>query len=121
MSRTDELNRILRAMLTSTPEVEAAALITEDALVIASALPQHIEELRVAGMTATMLNLGTRVAKDLERGTIEQILIKGAKGYVILVGAAEGTLLVVMTTHEAKLGLIFLDLKRAVQDISKII
>jgi len=121
MSRTEDLNHLLRSMLTSTPEIEAAALITDDALVIASALPQHVEEIRLAGMTATMLSLGTRVCRDLERGDMEQILIRGTQGYVVLVGAAPGTLLVVMTTHEAKLGLIFLDLKRAVQGINKII
>jgi hypothetical protein len=121
MSRTDDLNRLLRSMLTSTPEIEAAALVTDDALAIASALPQHVDELRMAGMTATMLSLGSRVCKDLERGAMEQILIRGARGYVVLVAATPGTLLVVMTTHEAKLGLIFLDLKRAVQEIAKII
>jgi uncharacterized protein len=121
MSRVDDLNRVLRALLSGTPEIEAAAVISEDGLVIASALPQHIEELRVAGMSATLLSLGTRAATELGRGGLEQVLIRGAKGYVVMVNAAPGTLLLVLTTAEAKLGLVFLDMKRAAAEVTKIL
>ncbi len=121
MSRIDDLNRVLRALLSGTPEIEAAAVISEDGLVIASALPQHIEELRVAGMSATLLSLGTRAATEVGRGALEQVLIRGAKGYIVMVNAAPGTLLLVLTTGEAKLGLIFLDMKRAAAEVTKIL
>lgn len=121
MSRVDEVNRVLRSLQSGTPEIEAAAVISEDGLVIASALPQHIEEVRVAGMSATLLSLGTRAATELGRGTLEQVLIRGAKGYVVMTSAAPGTLLLVLTTQDAKLGLVFLDMKRAVADISKVL
>ncbi len=121
MSRVDDLNRILRTLQSGTPEVEAAAIISEDGLVIASALPQHIEEVRVAGMSATLLSLGTRAATELGRGSLEQVLIRGPKGYVVMVGAAPGTLLLVLTMAEAKLGLVFLDMKRAAAEIAKIL
>ena len=49
MSRTEDLNRILRSVQAGTPEIEASALISEDGLMIASALPQHVDEMRVAG------------------------------------------------------------------------
>ncbi len=121
MSRVDELNRVLRALHSGTPEIEAAAVISEDGLVIASALPQHIEEVRVAGMSATILSLGTRAAHELGRGSLEQVLIRGPQGYVVMVNAAPGTLLLVLTTQEAKLGLVFLDMKRAVAEVCKIL
>ena len=120
-SRTQELNRILRGLQTGTPDIEASALISEDALMIASALPQHYEELRVAGMSSTLLSLGTRAATELERGAVEQVLIRGQNGYVVMVTAAPGTVLLVLTTKEAKLGLIFLDMSRAVEAIKKIL
>lgn len=58
MSRVDSLNHILRSLQTGTPDIEACALISDDGLVIASALPQHVDEMRVAGMSATLLSLG---------------------------------------------------------------
>lgn len=121
MSRVEELNRILRSLQSGTPDIEASALISEDGLMIASALPQHVEEVRVAGMSSTLLSLGTRAASELDRGDVQQVLIRGQNGYVVMVRAASGTVLLVLTSAEAKLGLIFLDMGRAVKEISKVI
>lgn len=121
MSRIDELNRILRHLQSGTPDIEGSALISEDGLVIASALPQHVEEVRVAGMSSTLLSLGLRAATELERGDVEQVLIRGANGYVVLAKAAAGTALMVLTTREAKLGLVFLDLGRAAEKVKTIL
>jgi hypothetical protein len=121
MARIEELNKILRTLQSGTPDIEASALISEDGLMIASALPQHVEELRVAGMSSTLLSLGTRAATELERGDLRQVLIRGERGYAIMVTAAQGTMLLVLTTKDAKLGLVFLDMSRAVEQIKKIL
>jgi predicted regulator of Ras-like GTPase activity (Roadblock/LC7/MglB family) len=121
MSRTEALNAILRSIQAATPEIEASALISEDGLMIASAMPQHVDEMRVAGMSSTLLMLGQRAATELKRGHLEQVLIRGAEGYVVMVNAASGTMLLVLAGHDAKLGLIFLDMNKAVKEISKIL
>lgn len=121
MSRVEQLNRILRSLQTASPDVEASALISEDGLMIASALPQHIEESRVAGMTATILSLGTRAAIELERGDVEEVLVRGTDGYAVMLAAGSGTLLLALATRNAKLGLIFLDMRRTVAEIKKIL
>lgn len=66
--RVEQLNQILRTLQSASPDVEASALISDDGLMIASALPQHFEEARVAGMSATLSSLGTRASRELERG-----------------------------------------------------
>lgn len=121
MTRTEQLNRILRSLQSGTPDIEASALISEDGLMIASALPQHIEEVRVAGMSSTLMSLGTRAALELERGGLEQVLIRGEAGYAVMMSAASGTMLLVLATRAAKLGLIFLDMDRAVKEIGKVL
>ncbi|MCA9605125.1 MAG: roadblock/LC7 domain-containing protein [Myxococcales bacterium] len=121
MGRVEELNRVLRGLQSGTPDIEASALISDDGLVIASALPQHAEEIRIAGMSSTLLSLGTRAAVELSRGDLQQVLIRGAEGFAVMVRAAEGTLLLVLTTKDAKLGLVFLDLSRAVADIKRVL
>ena len=75
MSRVDHLNKILRSLQSGSPDVEASALISEDGLMIASALPAHVDETRVAGMSATLLSLGTRAATELERGDVLEVLV----------------------------------------------
>lgn len=120
-SRTEMLNRILRTLQAESPDVEAAALISEDGLLIASALPQHIEEVRVGGMSATLLALGARAGAELGLGKPEQVLIRGDHGYAVLQTASSGTVLLVIATAHAKLGLVFLDMSRAVKEINKLI
>ena len=121
MSRVESLNRILRELQSGTPDIEASALISDDGLMIASALPQHVEEMRVAGMSSTLLSLGGRAATELERGELKQVLIRGDKGYTVMVRAAQGTMLLVLTSADAKLGLIFLDMSRAVTQIADVL
>ena len=121
MSRIQELNKVLRGLQSGTPELEAAAVISEDGLLIASALPEHIDEGRVAGMSAVLLSLGTRAAVELGRGEPEQVLIKGTQGYVCMNHVTGGALLLVLTTETAKLGLIFLEVKRASQALAKLL
>ncbi|MBX7079330.1 MAG: roadblock/LC7 domain-containing protein [Nannocystaceae bacterium] len=121
MSRVDHLNRVLRGLQSGSPDVEASALISEDGLMIASALPAHVDESRVAGMTATLLSLGTRAATELERGDVEEVLVRGKDGYAVMMASGQGTLLLCLTSGAAKLGLTFLDMRRAVADIRKVL
>lgn len=121
MSRIDNVNRILRNLQSGTPDLEACALVSEDGLMIASALPQHIDETRVAGMTATLASLGVRAAEELERGAVEQVFVKGKEGYAVMFQATDNTLLLVMASRTAKLGLIFLDTQRASAQLSKVL
>ena len=121
MSRVEQMNRVLRTLQSSSPDVEASALISEDGLMIASALPQHIEEARVAGMSSTILNLGSRAARELGRGDLREVLVRGEDGFAVLMSAGAGTLLLVLATSAAKLGLLCLDARRAAQELQRIL
>jgi len=88
---------------------------------MASVLPAGMDEDRVGAMSAAMLSLGDRTAKELARGTLEQVLIKGALGYVLMSYAGDEAVLTVMAKPNAKLGLIFLDVKRAAESIADLL
>lgn len=111
----------LREMQASSPDIEASAIVSVDGLTIASALPQGIEEDRVSAMSAAMLSLGERIASELGRGSLEQVYIKGVSGYVILMSVGEDAVLTALSREQAKLGLIFLDMRRATEDLKKLI
>jgi predicted regulator of Ras-like GTPase activity (Roadblock/LC7/MglB family) len=119
--RIDMLNNILNELNSSSADVEASAIISTDGLIMASQLPSSIDEDRVGAMSAAMLSLGDRTAQELERGGLDQVLIKGANGYVLMVKAGEDAVLTVMAKANAKLGLIFLDVKRASKKVSELI
>ena len=65
-------------------DIEAAAVVSVDGLIMASALPRDVEEDRVSAMSAAMLSLGERIAIELGRGTLDQVFIRGEQGYVLL-------------------------------------
>ncbi len=120
-SRNEQLVARLRDLQVSSPDVEAAAIVSVDGLSIASSLPGDVEEDRVSAMSAAMLSLGERIAGELGRGHLEQVYVKGQNGYVILSAVGEEAVLTVMARQQAKLGLIFLDMSRAVKELEKLV
>lgn len=118
MSRTDLLIQRLRALQSSTPDVEATALVSVDGLTIASSMPQGVEEDRVSAMSAAMLSLGERIASELGRGTLDEVYVKGERGYVVLRAVGEEAVLTVMARQQAKLGLLFLEMRRAAEELA---
>jgi hypothetical protein len=111
----------LKDLQVSTPDVEASALVSVDGLIIASALPPDVEEDRVSAMSAAMLSLGERIAGELGRGLLDQVYVRGANGYVILSAVGEEAVLTVLARKDAKLGLVFLDMRRAAEDLGRLI
>jgi hypothetical protein len=120
-SRTEQLVERLQDLQRSSGDVEAAAIVSVDGLSMASSMPPSIEEDRVSAMSAAMISLGERIASELGRGSLEQVYVKGANGYVILNSVGEEAVLTVMARKEAKLGLIFLDIGRTVEDLEKLV
>ncbi len=120
-SRTQLMVERLRDLQASSPDIEASAVVSVDGLSIASALPQSVEEDRVSAMSAAMLSLGDRIASELGRGTLNQVYIKGENGFVILMSVGEEAVLTALARQQAKLGLIFLDMRRAAEDLTALI
>jgi predicted regulator of Ras-like GTPase activity (Roadblock/LC7/MglB family) len=120
-SRSQQIVELLRDMQTSSPDIEASAVVSVDGLTIASALPQSVEEDRVAAMSAAMLSLGERIASELGRGSLEQVYIKGANGYVLLMSVGNEAVLTALARENAKLGLLLLDMRRTVDTLSNLL
>ena len=120
-SRTEQMVDRLRDLQASTADIEASAVVSVDGLIMASSLPADVEEDRVSAMSAAMISLGERIAGELGRGILDQVYIRGDRGYVILMSVGEEAVLTAMARSDAKLGLIFLDMKRAASDLSKLV
>jgi predicted regulator of Ras-like GTPase activity (Roadblock/LC7/MglB family) len=120
-SRTEMMVARLKDLQASTADIEASAIVSVDGLIMASSLPQDVEEDRVSAMSAAMLSLGERIAAELKRGELDQVFIRGTRGYVILMSVGEEAVLTALARSEAKLGLIFLDMKRAAEDLARLI
>lgn len=120
-SRTELMVDRLRDLQASSPDIEASAVISVDGLTMASALPSDFEEDRVSAMSAAMLSLGERIASELGRGILDQVYIRGESGFVILMAIGTEAVLTVLAREQAKLGLLFLDMRRAADDLTQMI
>ena len=120
-TRTELMVSRLREMQAASPEIEASAVVSVDGLIMASALPAEVEEDRVSAMSAAMLSLGERISTEMGRGSLEQVFIRGNNGYVILSAVGEEAVLTVLAREGAKLGLIFLEMRRAAEHLERVV
>ncbi len=111
----------LRELQRSMPEIEAAAIVSLDGLIIASALPENMSEDRVSAMSAAILSLSESISQEMGRGGLEQVFTKGENGYVILTTISEHAGLTVITNQQAKPGLVILEMQRTAQDLVNIL
>ena len=112
-SRSERLDHAIHALLSQTPEIEAAAVVSFDGLPMASALPPSMDEDRVAAMSAALLSLGERAAQGLGRGELSQVYIEGDAGTVFLVSAQDEAVLVAVAAKGAKVGMMLYEVRRA--------
>jgi predicted regulator of Ras-like GTPase activity (Roadblock/LC7/MglB family) len=119
--RTEQFVDRLRALQESTPEIQGSAVVSPDGLSIAAVLNPPIEEDRVAAMSAAMLSLGERIAKELGRGKMEQVYIKGKDGYALLSAAGPNAVLTVMSSNDVRLGLLLLEMRDVVADLQALL
>lgn len=119
--REDMLISILNELNGATADILGSAVISTDGLMIASVMPSSFEEERVGAMTAAMLSLAERTARELHRGEIEQVIVKGANGYALMLSAGHEAVLCVLARTDAKLGLVMLDASRAAENLPRVL
>jgi predicted regulator of Ras-like GTPase activity (Roadblock/LC7/MglB family) len=104
-TRSEQLVNRLRSMQAAAPDIEASAIVSVDGLI----------------MAAAMLSLGERIASELGRGGLEQVYIKGNAGFIVLTSVGAEAVLTALARQDAKLGLIFLEMRRAAEDLVKLV
>ena len=113
----DQLAAILSALNASSADIQASALISADGFVIASALADGMDEDRVSALIAATLSLGERTAQELSRGGLEQVMISGKHGSVLIVRAGATAVMCAIAAKTAKLGQLFQEASAAVASI----
>jgi predicted regulator of Ras-like GTPase activity (Roadblock/LC7/MglB family) len=120
-SRTEKMQDILRGLRGASPDIIGAAVVSIDGFIVASVLPAEVDEELVSGMAAAMLGVGERISSELMASVMEQVYVRSEKGYVVLNAVGADSVLVVLTTKDAKLGLVFIEVKRRCAELGKAI
>ena len=116
---SEKVNEVLRGLRNTSPEVIGACVVSADGFIVASVVPSEIDEDLIGGMAATLLGVGERIATDLMRSTMEQAFVCSAKGYLIVNTVGPNASLVLLVAREAKLGSVFLEVKRTTAELAR--
>jgi predicted regulator of Ras-like GTPase activity (Roadblock/LC7/MglB family) len=112
-----KLRPILRELNASSGDIEASAVITSDGLALAWVLDESVDKDRFAAMCASLLALADRAAQEISRGDLQQVLVEGEKGTMLLVHAGRDAVLAVAAKPTVKLGMVFLEAKKVASKI----
>jgi predicted regulator of Ras-like GTPase activity (Roadblock/LC7/MglB family) len=115
------INHHLQKFCGETPEIVGCAVIDIEGVITASALTRKVDEELIGGMSSTMLGVGERISSELMDSDLEQVYVRSPNGYVILNAVGDQSLMLVLATKRAKLGLVFMEIQRTVLELEKAI
>ena len=118
---SDQLDAILGEFERNVPHVEATAVVSTDGLVIASRLPDQVEEDRIGAMGAAILSISSRSGDELDRGEMERVLIEGKTGYILIRSIGEDAILVALIDKDVRLGMLFYECKKCIGKLTEIL
>jgi predicted regulator of Ras-like GTPase activity (Roadblock/LC7/MglB family) len=120
-TKSERICEVLRGLRHGTPEVIGAAVVSSEGFIVASVIPNEVDEDLIGGMAASLLGVGERISADLMRSQMEQTYVRSPKGFIVVNSAGPDAVLVLLVAKEAKLGLIFLEVKRTIVELMKYI
>jgi predicted regulator of Ras-like GTPase activity (Roadblock/LC7/MglB family) len=118
----DELMRTLEVLESST-DLEGTALVSKTGIRIASSETTDVEWDIYSASPATLISLGEKISQGLKQGELKDVVIKGTKGYtMILVGdAANDFMLFTRCKKGYKLGYYFHKIRKAFREMEPVL
>ncbi|MCD4843492.1 MAG: roadblock/LC7 domain-containing protein [Methanosarcinales archaeon] len=117
-------SNLLEKVLTDLKKVggiEAAAIASRDGILLKSIMPMEQYAETFAAMSATMLGAAETAVTELDKGIPDRVIVESEHGKLITIGAGPKALLVVLTTQNAGLGLILLEVEKASKQVKEIL
>jgi len=115
------LSPILRELNSSSDHIEASAVMSRDGLSVASVLGDGVDSDRLGAMCAALLSLADTTAKELNRGTLKQVLLHGTNGFMLITHVGDKAVLAVASKPGTNLGMVFVEAKKTAKKIETII
>ena len=121
----DMLDEIMRSLeeLESSTDLEGTAVVSKTGLRIASSETADIIADIYSASPATLISLGEKISQDLDQGELQEIVIKGTKGYTIILvtGEEDNFMLFTNSTKKSKLGYYFHKIRKAYNEMKPLL
>jgi uncharacterized protein len=116
-----EVHNQLKILQLNNPDIMAAAVIEAHGKLIESSFSENLSNSPLPKIGSELLNMSKEVLSLLNAGSFEEVLVHGHSHYIIFVASGQGLILMAITHSRAKLGLLFLDCKRTVNEIARLL
>lgn len=118
----DEMMRYLEELEGST-DLEGTAIVSKTGLRIASSETADIIADIYSASPATLISLGEKISQDLDQGELQEIVIKGTKGYTIILvtGEDDNFMLFTNCSKGYKLGYYFHKIRKAYNEMKPLL
>jgi predicted regulator of Ras-like GTPase activity (Roadblock/LC7/MglB family) len=120
-AKAERLRRVLDELRSLSPDVRAGMVVSPDGEAMASTIPSGVDSERAAAMVSALFNLAGRTAREQGKDTPRNVKVREEQGYVLLSRVDGGAVLAAMTGEDARVGLIFYDMRNAGREISRIL
>jgi predicted regulator of Ras-like GTPase activity (Roadblock/LC7/MglB family) len=120
MSKQEELARVIYDMRRSIPELHGLMIASSDGLPISHDFPEAEAE-RVAAMAATALGLGKRITERTDLGNLQETVVRGEHGYLVVYAAGENGILVMAGPITSNLGLMRIEARAAARVVGQVL
>jgi uncharacterized protein len=126
--RVQLLEEILQQLHSTVSGLYGTVIVSTEGFVVAayagegrSRLENPVDSPQIAAMTASIIALGEHVLERLSRGEIDRILLDGSEGGIVVIPVGREAALAVMVSKDAKLGLVMYEVRRAANEVEKIL
>lgn len=115
-----QIRSLLRGVLAAVPDLDSMAVMTGDGNMIASVLSAGVNTERYAAMCASLLMLAERASAEIERGDLQQLLVAGHHGSMLLVRVNARIVLAVSCGSQAQLGRVLIEARKAAEKLAEL-
>jgi len=111
-SKKEELLDVLKK-LEDVGDIDGAAVITRDGLLVSSELPRDVDAETFAAMSATMFGAAETAVSELKKGSVKRVISEAQDCKLVAVDAGPSAVIVALVRAEANIGLVLVDIIKA--------
>ncbi len=115
----DELDKVVSDMRRS-GEIRAIAIASREGILVTSDMPPGVHAETFAAMAAIMLGAAETAALEMDIATPDRLIVETDEGRLVVAGAGERMMLVVLADIRAGLGHVIVEMNRAVARIKEL-
>ena len=120
-SREQLMLEMLKELRADSSGVEAAVLISSDAMPLASDVSDSTPEEVICATASALISASEKAARNLARGNIGQIYLRGDDGDVVVVKVNDFAILACTVDRQAKMGITLMEVARCAQKLTEVI